>query len=101
MESSVVPPYTTRQAAGSAELSLDAIGSLVADGSMVDNQPIRYANRISLSKSDVAEKFKIANSQVVWLGGLPRYAAPPFSMCHTSREAPNAPQALTVSHSTT
>lgn len=31
-----------------------------------------HADRITISKPSVAAQFRSANSQVVWLGGLPR-----------------------------
>ena len=55
--------------------AMDASCRTVADA-VVDKVPgAAHANRITISKVELATQFRLVNSQVVWLGGLPRCAS--------------------------
>jgi hypothetical protein len=47
----------------------------VADKRQESTELPVHASRVSLSHEDVKEQFQSANSQVVWVGGLPRCAS--------------------------
>lgn len=56
--------------------------SAVASAVVEDVPGTAHANRISISKPELAKQFRLSNSQVVWVGGLPRCAS--AALLHTS-----------------